>query len=174
LPQDFLTVEESIYSAGYGMLSKKVMRDRTLPVGAKALYAYICTFAGSGTTAWPGRKLITNDLNINKDTYTKYLKVLKDKDYIRVIPRLNKQGRFAGNNFVIVFKPCPKNPDTDMPPCPKKPDTEISDTNINRSLIDHNNCKNLAKNLSIRKKNYAEYQERVKTCTTSQPKKLRK
>ena len=36
--------------------TKIVMQDRRISVGAKALYAYLCSFTGSGNTAFPGVK----------------------------------------------------------------------------------------------------------------------
>ena len=35
-----------INAQGYGQVAKSVMRDPALPVGAKALYAYICSYTG--------------------------------------------------------------------------------------------------------------------------------
>jgi hypothetical protein len=128
---------DGIFKQGFGVVAKMVMKNRALSVGAKALYSYICTYAGSGETAWPGRALICGDLQISKDTYTKYLKQLKEQDYIRT-EQININGQFGANVFIIVSSPCPKKPDTEKPcpkkPCPKKPDTEKSDTN-NNSLL---------------------------------------
>ena len=50
--------ENSIYKNGYGIVAKFVMRDKNLSVEAKAIYAYICSFAGSGTTAFPSAELM--------------------------------------------------------------------------------------------------------------------
>ena len=162
-------VIEGIHSQGYGIVGKAVMRDREVTAAAKGLYAYICSYAGSGTIAWPGRDLICHDLNLNKDTYTKHLSALRKKDYIRVEKKTDAKGRFVGNNFIVVYHPCPKISDTDKGPCPNLPDTVFSDTNSNRSLIDHND--DIAKKLSTRKNELNAFREEIR-CTTSQRKKL--
>lgn len=65
-----------IDSKGYGRIYRSAMRDNNLPITSKAIYAYFCSYAGSGTTAFPKREKITHDLQLNKDTFTKYLKTL--------------------------------------------------------------------------------------------------
>ncbi|SHE59513.1 Helix-turn-helix domain-containing protein [Desulforamulus putei DSM 12395] len=128
-----------IYSQGYGMVAKSIMKDRSLSIGAKGLYAYICSYAGAGNTAWPGRERICEDLGINKNTLTKYMIELKERDYIRIEQRKDEKGKFIGNVFWIVQnpspllqkdnnddseKPCIKKQDTVEKPRPKKQDTE--------------------------------------------------
>ena len=61
------------------MVGKYVMQDRELHVIAKAIYSYVCTF---GNGAFPGRDKICYDLQINKNTYAKYMKQLVDYGYI--------------------------------------------------------------------------------------------
>jgi hypothetical protein len=127
-----------INSQGYGLIAKSVMRDQTLCGGAKMLYAYICSYVGAGTTAWPGRETICHDLGIGKDSYTRYLADLRSHDYIRVEQVKGKGGRFGHNVYEIVMEPCPELP------CPEKPDTaepctEKADTNsnsINNVVVD--------------------------------------
>jgi hypothetical protein len=133
--KDILVVG-GINAKGYGTVAKLVMQDSNLSIQAKALYAYICSYTGGGTVAWPGRDKICHDLNINKDSYHKYLKELKVHDYIKTVPR-REGGKYKGNEFHIVQfpKPCPKISDTvenqqkqGFEPCPKKPDTVKPDT----------------------------------------------
>ena len=81
----------SVLEKGYGVVGKYVMQDRRLNPIAKALYAYICTF---GNIAFPGRDKICYDLQINKNTYSKYMRQLVDLGYITV-----RQKRGAGNSF---------------------------------------------------------------------------
>ena len=81
----------SVLEKGYGVVGKYVMQDRRLNPIAKALYAYICTF---GNIAFPGRDKICYDLQINKNTYSKYMRQLVDRGYITV-----RQKRGAGNSF---------------------------------------------------------------------------
>lgn len=65
-----------IDSKGYGRVYKSVMRNPALHIIAKTIYAYFCAYAGNGTTAFPKRETILRNLQINKDTYTKYLSSL--------------------------------------------------------------------------------------------------
>ena len=68
---------------GYGKIYKLVMRDRDLPLTSKALYAYFCSYCGSGTTAFPSRDKIMSDLHFAKNTYTKHLNNLLTKKYLK-------------------------------------------------------------------------------------------
>ena len=86
----------SIDSRGYGRIYKTVMRNRQLPLLAKALYAYFCSYAGNGYQAYPKRDKTVRDLNINKDTYTKHLAPLVSGGYIV------KERTAAGNVYTIM------------------------------------------------------------------------
>jgi len=97
---------QGIYSEGYGIIAKKVMRDNKLSIGAKALYSYIASFAGAGETAWPGRTIICRDLGITKNTFTKYLQELKTNNYIDVSQAKDEKRKFFGNVYTIVTNPC--------------------------------------------------------------------
>lgn len=84
-----------IDSKGCGKIYKAVMRDRELPLLAKTIYAYFCSYAGCGRQAYPKRDKIVRDLKINKDTYTKHLGWLIDRGYI------TKERTAAGNLYTI-------------------------------------------------------------------------
>ena len=86
----------NIDSRGYGKIYKAVMRNRHLPLLAKTIYSYFCTYAGNGTTAYPKRDKIVRDLKINKDTYTKHLNILVSGGYIA------KERTAAGNVYTIL------------------------------------------------------------------------
>jgi hypothetical protein len=124
-------ITEGIDYLGYGQIAKAVMKDKRLSIGAKALYSYICSYAGAGDTAWPGRELICSDLNINKGTYTKYLKELKTTGYIKVTQKV-ANGRFGGNIYIIVKSPTPVEDTAKIActeaPCTEKPYTVKSDS----------------------------------------------
>lgn len=145
----------NILSDGYGLMPRLVARDRWLTVGARMLYSYLSSFAGINGTCFPTRDLICYELNISKDTFTKYKNELELSGYVKVHKNKSKQGKMQNNIYEIVFdrtyidecisrrglkvdkkkkKPCPKN--KDMEPCPTfpdttQPDTENMDTNIN-------------------------------------------
>ena len=86
----------NIDSKGYGKIYKAVMRNRQLALHAKAIYAYFCTYAGSGHQAYPRRDKIVRDLQINKDTFTKHLNTLVSSGYIA------KERTANGNLYTIM------------------------------------------------------------------------
>nr|WP_312986122.1 helix-turn-helix domain-containing protein [Clostridioides sp.] len=131
----------SILSSGYGLIPQMVARDKTISIGAKGLYSYLSSIAGANGTCYPSRDIITHELNISKDTFTKYLNELKKRGYIKVTQRRAGKGKMYNNIYEIVFdknyienlwitEPCTKNSDTDKTgenaPCPKNSDTDES------------------------------------------------
>ena len=96
---------EGILERGYGIIAKKVMRDRNLNVVSKAIYAYICSYAGKGKDAFPSQKLLCEDLVISKNTLGKYIKELKDGSYITVVQHKEK-GKFTRNLYTINMVLC--------------------------------------------------------------------
>ena len=82
---------------GYGKVYKHVMRDPDLPLTAKALYAYFCSYTGSGTTSFPSRDKIMGDLHLAKNTFTKYLNCLLEANY------LARHRTAAGNVYEILL-----------------------------------------------------------------------
>ena len=100
---------EGFSSKGFGNVPKFVMFDTDLSLEAKGIYAYLCSFAGGGETAFPGLSKITYDLCINKDTYYKHFKLLTKNGYIRVISNTSSEAvrgrRFSNNVYVLVSSP---------------------------------------------------------------------
>lgn len=74
---------EGIDCKGFGIIAKLITTDADLDIGAKALYAYLCSYAGNGTTAYPRRSKILADLKMCKDAYYKYQKQLIENGYIK-------------------------------------------------------------------------------------------
>lgn len=113
-----------INSAGYGTIAKLVMQDRELNIGAKAVYAYFCSYTGAGNSCFPSRDKICFDLNISKDTIGKHIAQLTLKGYIKV-DQVKDKGRFSYNVYTILNEVSPVEvaPDPETP-CPKISDTE--------------------------------------------------
>ena len=134
-------------SFGYGVLPRSVMRDTSLPAQSKAIYAYLISFAGSNRTAWPSVSLMAYELGMGRDTFYKYMNVLKETGYIQV-ERQREVGRWVNNVYKINDSPCPDLPDTVKPdkekPYKEKPDTVNQDTNNNipTSNSSNNNSSN--------------------------------
>ena len=92
-----------IYKNGFGTTSKLVMFDKQLSIGAKGLYCYICSYAGSGETAFPYRKRICEELNISEKTYQTYMKELTSNNYITVEQK-KRNNQFSYNVYTIIGK----------------------------------------------------------------------
>ncbi|KAK2242690.1 replication protein [Clostridioides difficile] len=148
--RDKATIEKgNILSDGYGLSPQLVARDSWLTTGARALYFYLSSFAGASGTCYPSRDIMTHELGINKDTFSKYLNELKTSGYIKEYKNKTREGRMQNNIYEVVFdrsyieshisirckkenkkKPCPNLPDM------VQPDMEKSDT-ISNSIINN-------------------------------------
>lgn len=113
---DLLRVE-GINAKGFGTIPKTVMKDPRLTLQAKGIYAYFCSYAGSGNRVFPSRNTILRDLGINVTTYYKHFNLLKICDYIRV-QQQKREGAFAFNIYTLVV--CPDPVDDENTPCTKK------------------------------------------------------
>lgn len=97
-----LIMIEGVDCKGFGVIPKIVTTDTNLSIGAKALYAYLCSYAGNGTTAFPRRDKILSNLKMCKDAYYKYQKELITQGYIRA-ERSNVYP--FPNTYTIVSRP---------------------------------------------------------------------
>lgn len=130
----------NINKNGYGSVPKSVMQDRELTIAAKAVYAYFCSFTGSGDTCFPTRKKICYDLDISNDSLSKYLNQLIDGGYL-IVEQIKEKGRFSHNVYTL--------PDTILP-CPKISDTGETehgktDTKKNKAKTNNNSKSNSKK-----------------------------
>lgn len=91
---------EGILEKGYGLIPQLLMRDKTLSIEAKAIYAYLAAFAGTTQKAFPGVKLICGELNISENRYLKHRKQLLDKGYIE-IQRKRLESGFSKNIYSL-------------------------------------------------------------------------
>ena len=71
-------------STGYGLVKRNIMRAKDISIEAKAIYSYLCSFAGTGTKAYPLVNTILEELNISKTRYYKYLNELQEKGIISI------------------------------------------------------------------------------------------
>lgn len=116
-------------SQGFGIVPKLIMKDKRLTLQAKGIYAYFCSYAGNGTTAFPTVKQIINDLCISRETYNKHLRLLENCGYITVMQQRNDKGVFSRNIYTLNdFIEDVENSETldtsDIEPTPKKPTTD--------------------------------------------------
>jgi hypothetical protein len=147
--KDILRVE-GVNSMGFGMIPKTVMQDNRLTRDAKAIYAYFCSYAGNGNTAFPSIELICEHLCFGKEeTFRKHLKLLRECDYIRVTQKRDKKGRFNRNIYTLVANPNPVVTEIE--------DKEVVDRDVN--LVDEKVIENEAEdNLIDGEGNHAENQ----------------
>lgn len=93
-------IVNGIKSLGYGNIPKAVMIDPRLSYKAKAMYAYFCSFAGAGSTAFPKREDILYHLQISINPFQKYIHELIQYNYISVEQQKEK-GRFSRNIYYL-------------------------------------------------------------------------
>lgn len=118
---------------GFGIVPKQVMKDSDLSIASKALYSYLCVYAGNKDTAFPSISLITYELKISKDTFYKYMGELKAKQYIETFQQKSENGQF--NHSIYKLLPCPKISCTETSyteiPCTVNVDTKINSSKKN-------------------------------------------
>ena len=149
-------------AAGFGMIPKAVMIDPRLPVKAKGVYAYFCSFTGSGNNAFPKKEKILFHLGIAEKTYYKFYKLLTELNYITAVQR-HIDGRLQVNDYYLNDTPnaanaqkktvfsCStqdsKKQDTELETQDgKKQDTEKQDTQIQDSKKQDTNKNSSTKN----------------------------
>lgn len=91
-------VSSGIRSKGYGMIYKAVMQDKRLSVTAKAIFAYLSSYAGAGTVSFPSRTRILKELGISESTYYKHFRQLIDCGYLTVAQR-KVDHKFSVNDY---------------------------------------------------------------------------
>lgn len=130
-----------INSKGYGTIPKTAMLDKRIGAIGKAVYAYFCSYTGCGNTCFPTRDKICYDLDISKDTLTKYLKQLSDCGYIKV-EQQKENGKFANNVYTLLatILPCPIISDAEKTVSEKTVSENFAPNNNN---INNNNINNI-------------------------------
>ena len=105
--KNFIQVN-GIMSHGYGFSPQLVMRDTGLTVEAKAIYAYMSSFAGSGLSAFPTIELQLHELGIGAKRYYKHRKLLEDLGYITIKQtRIKKDGKSINDKNVYTLEQFP-------------------------------------------------------------------
>lgn len=100
-----------VLSAGYGFIPKLVMLDGELSIKAKALYAFLCAYAGSDCVAFPTQQAILYRLKISKPTYLAAMRELEARDYVLREQKIERcRGGMGPNNYTINNNPDIKNP----------------------------------------------------------------
>src|SRR5699024_2248891 len=96
---------KGVMSEGYGIIPKKVMKDKDLSIDAKAIYAFMASFAGAGNTSFPSVNLITDMLGISRQRFNKHRKLLEDKGYITIKKNRTPEGSWGNNVYTLETLP---------------------------------------------------------------------
>lgn len=132
---------------GYGFVGQSIMRDSTLSVTAKALFAYLASFAGTSNKAWPSVSLIMQELGIGRDTFYKYLRELREKGYVEV-EKGRSGGKWLSNIYTLIQSPCAEKPYM------VKPYTVNQDTKSNNTIKSNNTNSIYAQSFDVFYKEY--------------------
>lgn len=89
--ENYLELDE-VMADGYGIVSRKVMRAEFITNNAKALYSYLCSFAGSGSTAFPSTETIKRELRFCKDAFYAARRELASYGIIEIETRRTRKG----------------------------------------------------------------------------------
>lgn len=125
---------KGVLSQGYGIIPKMLMKDDDLTIEAKAIYAYIASYAGAGSTAFPGVSLICHDLNISENRFHKHKKVLIEKGYIYIDKIRGEGGQFDKNLYTINSVLVPQVPQDEVLP------TRQNEVTVKQSPTRQNPC----------------------------------
>lgn len=86
---------------GYGLVFKRVMKDKNISVEAKALYSYLSAYAGADESAFPSVDLIKHELGIGKHRFLRAKNELIDNGYLTVDRKQTKN--IYGSNLYTLF-----------------------------------------------------------------------
>lgn len=89
---------EQLLQEGYGYIAKWVMQSQDISIRAKALYCYLCSYAGRDGVASPSRKLMCFQLDVNDDSLSKYIKELVNNNFITL-----SQKKFTKTTYHINY-----------------------------------------------------------------------
>ena len=148
---------QGVKAKGFGIIPKMVMLDKRLTVEAKAIYSYFCSYAGAGSTAFPSRDKICEDLGIGINRYYNHMKLLKDYGYIKT-EQIKKGNRFSHNIYTLVENPESYSPDEGEE---KKTIKKKSKSNKNNKEKRRKNIKNnVEMNNQIKRREVGELKEK--------------
>lgn len=88
---------------GYGIVFQEIMRSKELEPESKAIYAYLCSFAGIDSTCFPSRELMRKELGMSETRFSKYLKPLVSLGVVKV-ERTKIGNLLNSNSYTITHK----------------------------------------------------------------------
>jgi hypothetical protein len=97
---------------GFGYVYQNIMRDKTLTPEAKAIYAYLASFAGNNEICFPNVELMMSELIMSKERFYRHMKLLIDNGIV------NKEQEKNGTKFsknIYTINSFPSFPTTEFP-----------------------------------------------------------
>lgn len=76
-------VLSGIFSEGYGIIPKKLMKAQDIKSTTKLILCYLLSYTGAGVTCFPQIKNICADLSISKSTFLRCISEAIDNDYLQ-------------------------------------------------------------------------------------------
>ena len=89
---------------GYGLVFKRVMKDRNISIEAKALYSYLSAYAGADESAFPSVDLIKHELGIGKHRFLRAKNELIDNGYL-IVDRKQIKNIYGSNLYTLFHSP---------------------------------------------------------------------
>ena len=118
----------------FGVLPKMPMKDNRLSIQSKAIYAYLCAYAGNDGQSFPSTKLMEYELGISKNTLFKYLKELRLSGYVTVEKVKTNNNQFQNNLYILNSEPCTNSCDTAFSDTANCDTTKNNDTKNNNTI----------------------------------------
>ena len=125
--------------SGYGLVFKRVMKDRNISIEAKALYSYLSAYAGTDESSFPSVGLIKHELGIGKHRFLRAKNELINNGYLTV-DRKQTKNIYGSNLYTLFHSPRQANgrPVDDRPaydrPVDSQPTTNNSITSNSKTI----------------------------------------
>lgn len=133
---------------GYGLTYQEVYLMNNLTIEAKAIYGMLCSYAGSGATAYPSVDFMCKNLHISNSRFYKHMNLLIGAGIVEKIQIKGENGSFANNIYTLVpnlqnvQKPCTGNEYTGNLYAENRKTENAGTNNINININSINNKKN--------------------------------
>ncbi len=80
--ENTIVIENEALRKGFTLIPNSILRDAGLSFGARLAYTLLLSYAWQEGSCFPGQDKIGSDLGVTRKAVNKYLKELKDKQYI--------------------------------------------------------------------------------------------
>lgn len=136
-----MTISKSKLPGGYGMIQRAVMKEKSITIQAKAIYALLCSYTGSNEFCFPTVETIGKDISLSKPMVIKYLNELEGFGLIQKT-KLYPDNKIKNHNKYEIFYLESKSDDTTE----VKPSLPAQSTTVNlggnaglTNIINNNN-----------------------------------